>query len=135
MTDPTLTKTSGTFPSGGSSITLYNTQNEGRQKSSNLFVYSLPRQDSTSTVVLDLLGTTGYWTITGTFTTADATLSTWLTDFDTLVSGAQSNYTYAVQSLGVNRTVKVDDAQFNYVAGEPNTVSYTVKLVESKTGT
>ena len=130
MTDPTFTRATA-FPSGAFFITFYNTQMESRDKESNLFVHSLPRSDSTSTIALDLLGVTGNWTITGVVVSPTVVLTTWLKDLDALVNGTQTSGTYTIQSLGLSRTMKVDSVTYSYKAGEASSVNYTVKLIET----
>lgn len=133
MTDPTLTRQGSTFtfPSGATSITLYNATSENRRKSANLIILTMPRQDSTSSKIYDLLGVEGNWSYKGIVTAGDATLSTWLKDLEALVSGTQPGYTLTTQSISVSRTVKAENLTWSYVAGEPSSVEYTVELVDS----
>ena len=138
MANPTLTKGSGTFNSSGSAVlTLYHASESG-SKSANLINIAVPTQDSGSTIAFDILGVTREFTLTGMCTVSDvATLSNFVLDLNGLIQGQQGNtgssqigYVYACQSTGTNVRVYVNDASWEYRAGEPNSISYTLTLYE-----
>ena len=139
MSDPTLTKGSGTFFTSSTAIlTLYNTQTEGVTKSANLINLPMPTGDSDEIIVFDLLGVTRELKVRGRFTTSDGTINNFAKDLNSLVAGKQGDtgggqvgYDYTPQSTGVKITVYVNTVSWDFVAGEPNSLDYNISLIEA----
>ena len=146
MTDPTLTggtadASNPVFATSGTRIlTLYNATNEGFSKSANFININVPTGNSDETIIFDLLGVTRNIKIRGTVTSADATVKDFTLDLNNLITGTQGEtgadeqvgYLYAPQGItSGNIRVYVNDVSWDYVAGEPNTITYSLTLFET----
>lgn len=132
MADPTLQRAGATFLSSGSNtITFTNTQTETFTKSSNLLVFAMPGSDASGALIFDLLGVSNEITIAGVYTSSDGTVSDFTSDLDTLNNGAQAGDTYTPSSINRAVAVYVNDATWDWVAGEPNTITYRITLYEA----
>ena|SRR3990167_3548712 len=146
MADPTIIKGSGTFlTSGGTTLTFYNTQTEAFRKSANLINLPIPASNSSGALIFDLLGVTREITLNGKFTTSDnSSVKNFTSDLNSLVTGKQGNtgggqkgYQFVPISIsgvsGTYMSVFVNDVNWTFTAGEPNTLDWSVSLMEAKT--
>jgi len=156
MADPTLSRGATNFETSGSLVlTLYNTFTESIKKSANLIPFNMPTKDSDETIAFDMLGVTRDITIRGKFTTDDnADIWKFADDLDSLIDGNQGDtgaakvgYTYTPVSLNFGSSgatdrndtegystktlnVYVNDASYDFVQGEPSTLSFSLSLIE-----
>lgn len=141
MGDPTIVKggTPNFVTSSSTTLTFYNTQSESFRKSANLITFNLPASDSDNAIAFDLLGTTRQVTIRGTFVVSGGNLSinNFTSDLNSLIKGNQGNtggsqtgYNYSASSISETMRVYVNDVNWDFKAGEPSSLEYTVVLVQ-----
>ncbi len=143
MADPKLERGGTNFDSSSSTtLTLFNTQTESVRKSANLINLPLPVTDSSGALVFDLLGTTREIAVRGKHTTSDATVGNFTGDLNSLIDGNQGNtgsaqigYKYtpvSISGAAADNTIRVyvNDVNWDFRAGEPNTVEYNLILFE-----
>ena len=111
---------------------LANIRNERSNKDAQLFQMPLPRTDSNQTLVLDLFGTIRTITIDGTFTTADGTISTFISQLDALISGSQTTKVFHSDKSGVNYNVIVTSVDWRSGEGEVNKVDYSISMIQTR---
>ncbi len=112
-------------------VGIGNVQNEGQRKNAGLFTQPIPTSDSDSTILLDLFGTTKNMTIEGIKSGTASGLNTFITAIEGIANGSQTGSTF-VSSLSTyaNKTVFVKDFGWNYAAGDPSKITYTLELQE-----
>jgi len=140
MANPTLVRGSGNFTTSSSTtLTLFNTQTEGFSKSANLINIPLPLSNSSGVIVFDLLGVTREVRVKGTVTISDSDpIGQFTNDLDSLLTGNQGNtgsskvgYTFNPTSISGSFTVYVNDVTWDFTAGDPNTIEYSLTLFEA----
>lgn len=104
--------------------------NESVNKESNLFFTSLPRQDSSLSIALDIMGATKSITLTGKFTAADGTIATFITELQALVDGTQPTLTLVSSRSGLSTKVKVQTVDWSCTEAEFGIVNFSMVLVE-----
>jgi len=112
-------------------ISLENVRSEENGKSANLFSTPLPATDSSGTIALDLFGVTRTINITGDVTGATATLQTFINNFESLVNGSQTKKTFVSSLHDTNKSCLINSFRWNYSAGNPRILNYTMELIES----
>jgi len=139
------------FQSSSSNVlTFYDVQSEDISKNAGLMDMPMPTQDSDGKIVMDLMGTGREILITGIVGTADVgTGKLYLYAADiaglgvhTLVNGQQGTaiygqYVYTPETLNRGNTgaqitinVVVSDASIKSVKGDPESMEYSVTLLE-----
>lgn len=104
---------------------------ETSSKESNLFFQSLPYSDSTDAILLDLMGTQRTITLTGKFIESSIeTLKSKIEAIESIQNGNQSVVVYA-GSL-ITKNVEIQNFSWDYNEGSPNTVDYTLTLLEGR---
>ena len=112
-------------------IDLGRIQNESQVKDSGLFTQPLVINDSANTILLDLFGVTRTISIDGIKTGSVAVLNTFITDIEGIENGTQTSSTF-VSSLSTfaNKTVFIKSFRWNYLAGNPGKITYSLELIE-----
>jgi len=120
-----------TYTLGGSS--LGTVTKEDSTKDAQLFQMPMPLSDSTQAIMLDLFGVSRTISISGVYTTADGTISTFITWLDGLVNGTQSSIVYHSDKSGANYNVLIMNARWSSEEGAVSKVNYDITLVEGAT--
>lgn len=112
-------------------------QEENVRKEAILTVMPAYLLDSSDTYVFDFGGTQRTISITGKYSGTLAEIQTFINNIQGLIQGHQdinAGYPkdYVSDLLGTVK-VKIMDFEFNWTAGEPNTIFYTLKLIEAST--
>lgn len=155
VTDPYIVGGSVVFSdSGTSTLTFYGVQSEAISKSSGLIDLPMPISDSDKKIAMDLMGTSRTITIEGIASASQVTnLYNYINDLvglknsptaarNTLIFGGQGSnggqvgWKYYPEQLNRGRSVNiyinvyVVDVTSTATAGNPNSISYTVTLME-----
>jgi len=105
---------------------------ERQNKDAQLFQQPMPGSDSSSTFVLDLFGAIRTITIKGIYSgAAIANVKTFIGELTALINGTQTvrTYTSDLFTSGINVYVQLVD--YNYEAGNPLNVEYTIQMIET----
>jgi hypothetical protein len=129
-----ITPAYGTY--SGNSIVLDNgglvtIQNMTPKKDANLIVLPLPTSDSASTDVLDYMGVIKNIPINGTFIGNTGSIKGFVGSMYGLVQGAQTGSSFFVNEIEGSVICKVDSFGYNWVAGDPNRITWDMKIIES----
>lgn len=140
MTNPTLSRLSGSFSSSASTtLTLYN-GDESSRKDAGIINIPIPLTDASNSIAFDLLGVTRTITIKGTFVAGASplTLANFCADLDSLIQGNQGNtgsnqsgYTYSSPTLGSSLRVYVQDSNWNIEPGNTQEIGYSITLLQT----
>jgi len=117
---------------GGGVIDLGDIQSENHSKDSNLFNMPIPRNDSTSAVLLDLFGTSRTITVNGIFPGTPAEQQTFIAAIESIISGTQSSSTFVSSLIESPASYNVFIQRFSWDVGKADTgkISYTLTLLE-----
>jgi hypothetical protein len=132
------------FTSSGTKVlTLYNIQSEDIRKSAGVIDLPMPTFDSNGKIVMDLMGASREITVEGIITTADAGglnryaqdivgLNGAATGYATLIDGAQgtNQYSYFSQAISNTILVCVTESSIKYEKGNPNSMAYSITMME-----
>jgi len=139
-TNPRLTRGGVNFSTSlSTTLHLYNANSESPVKSANLINIPIPISDSSGTIVFDLLGVTREVRIRGRFAVSGSlTIEKFTQDLNSLVDGNQGDtgggqvgYIFNPVSISGTFTVYVNDVNWEFRAGEPNTLDYSLTLFEA----
>ncbi|MFQ5621280.1 MAG: hypothetical protein ACE5FT_05540 [Candidatus Nanoarchaeia archaeon] len=120
----------GTY--SGNTITLTEVQVERANKKANLTTIPFPLSDSSQTDVFDYMGVTREVDIEGVHVaTSIANLTGWLGSMMGLVQGAQTGSSLYVSTHIGSIIVKVWNFEYDWRGGNPLSVKWNMKLVES----
>ena len=116
---------------GSGAIDLGNVTSERQGKNTSLFNQPLPTLDSDKSILLDIFGVSRTISIEGIFTGTASQLNTFIVAMETINSGTQTGSTF-VSSLSTfsNKTVFMNDFSWNFIAGSPNKIDYSIELLE-----
>lgn len=104
---------------------------EDSTKDAQLYSTPLPGSDSSGSLVLDVLGTTRSITLSGTFTTADGTVSTMIGELDALCNGAQTKRTFHSDKSGSGYGVFVNSVRWSGEESGLGFVKYEITMIEA----
>ena len=107
--------------------------NEESTKDANLFQSAMPGTNSTQAFVLDIMGTFRTITVDGVYTLSDGTISSFISELDALVNGAQVIRVYHSDKSNANYNVKVLSVKWKGEEGAPTKVDYTIEVAETST--
>ena len=102
-------------------------------KDANLFILSIPRSDSSNAAVIDLFGATMVITVTGTFSTANGTIATFISQIEGLITGTQPTRDFVSGVSGNTIKVKVETVEWTQSETTPQHVNYTLTLHQQRT--
>jgi hypothetical protein len=106
-------------------------ETETQTKESNLFFQPLPYSDSTSAILLDLMGTSRTIQIEGMWIdTTKSNLQTYVSDIESIQNGQQSGSTYVGDFVTTDKTVLIQTFTWTWSAGDPGRIKYSLSLVE-----
>lgn len=106
-------------------------QNESQARDSSLFQRPLPGSDSDAAILLAIFGTLRTLTINGIFSGTLAEQNTFITNMEGIQAGNQTGSTFvSSQTSTANKTVFIQSFNWNFVAGNPNRVIYSLTLIE-----
>jgi len=128
------TKLTSLNASQGSS-NLGEVQSERQTKSSQLFQYPLPGMDSSDAILLDIMGVLRTVTIESVKTDTVANIKTFMENIEATINGEQGNGLVFTSSLLGEMSGKffIDNVDWNYIAGEPTIVKFTMNLIQGST--
>ena len=109
---------------------LGDVKSEIQTKSSGLFNQPLPFEDSDTSLIMDLLGTSRTITVEGVKTGAVAALRTFITDIEGLQNGAQSSLVFVSSWTNVNKNVLISDFTHTKIEADESEISYSLTLIE-----
>jgi len=153
MTNPTIVATSGNnfLYSGSKTLTLYDVTLENIGKTAGAIDLPMPTKDSDDKIVMDLMGASRTITVEGNVTANEigaANLYKYARDIvglassgsNTLINGAQGStiYTYTPESLnrggsGATISVCITETSIKSDGGNPNSLSYSITMIEAGT--
>jgi len=111
-------------------VSLGDIQTEAQTKDSGLFNMPLPASDSTSTLLLDLFGTTRTITLDGKFVGTTTEINTFISAIEGIQNGSQSGSAYIGDLVTTSKNVFIQSFNWNYTAGDTNKISYNLTLIE-----
>ena len=106
-------------------------KSERVNKDAQLFQMPLPRSDSNQLIALDLFGAQRTITIEGVYTVSDGTISTFVSQLDSLINGVQITRTYSSDTSGTTYNVFVQTVEWSRGEAEVNLVHYTITMLEA----
>jgi len=144
MTDSTITATAGNnfYSSGSKVLTLYNVQSEDVRKSAGVIDMPMPTLDSNGKIIMDLMGASREISIDGIITVSnvgEGNLFKYAQDiaglsgtYNSLINGSQGTNQYSFFSQATNSTIKVciTETSIKYEKGNPNSLTYSITMME-----
>lgn len=144
MTNSNITAVAGNnfYSSGSKILTLYNIQSEDIRKSSGTIDLPMPTLDSNGKIIMDLMGASREISIDGIVTTSDVgegNLFKYAQDivgvsgtYNSLINGSQGTNQYTFFSQATSQTINVciTDSNAKYEKGNPNSLSYSITMME-----
>lgn len=100
-------------------------------KSANLMEMPMPLSDSNLTDVFDFMGCTRKVNIDGTFTGNTGSIQGFAGSLFGLIQGGQTWSTLTTDAMAGSILVKTNDFSYDYVMGNPNSIKYSLKLIET----
>lgn len=113
--------------------TLGNVTKEQSSKDAGLFQMPMPGSDASSSILLDIFGTSRVITINGVYTGATTSdITTFIGLLDALVDGAQptAGLSYHSDKSNTSYTVLVTGVQWEAEPGTPLAVNYSITMSE-----
>jgi hypothetical protein len=120
------TKTDGTIFTNG----LGAVRGESVSKDAQLFQMPMPTQDSPYAIILALFGTLRTINLSGTFTSTDGAISTFISELDGLTSGLQSTRKYHSDTSGQDYFVFISKTDWKRAEGEVNKIDWSIDMIE-----
>jgi hypothetical protein len=144
MTASTITAVAGNnfYSSGSKVLTLYNVQNEDIRKSAGVIDLPMPTLDSNGKIVMDLMGASREISIDGIVAISDVgtgNLFKYAQDiaglsgtYNSLINGSQgtNQYSFFSQATSSSINVCITEASAKYEKGNPNSLTYSITMME-----
>ena len=105
-------------------------QSEEQSKDSGLFQTPLPRQDSSSAILIDLFGVIRTVTVTGIFTGTVNQQNTFISAIEGIANGVQSGSTFVSSIRSASITVLIQNFRWTKNRADPSKINYTLTLIE-----
>lgn len=115
----------------GAITDLGTVQKEDFTKDAQLFQQAIPASDSDDAIIIDLFGVIRNISLSGVYTTANGTISTFIGLLDGLVNGTQSKIVFHSDKSEQDYNVIVNRVNWNSEEGEVNKVNWSIDLIET----
>lgn len=103
---------------------------ETHTKDSGIFKFPLPRSDSSSALLVDLMGTSRVITLEGTYSDTTNNINTFISTIEGYIAGTQGGKTYVSNQTGSSYTVFIQDFTWTAEGGGVNKITYTLTLLQ-----
>jgi len=144
MTASTITAVAGNnfYSSGSKILTLYNVQGEDIRKSAGVIDMPMPTLDSNGKIIMDLMGASREISIDGIITVSDVgsgNLFKYAQDivglsgtYNSLINGSQGTNQYSFYSQATSSSINVCiiESSAKYEKGNPNSLTYSITMME-----
>lgn len=112
-------------------VNLGHIQSETQTKTSNLFQQPIPGTDSQYSILIDIMGVSRTIDIDGIYEDAIVSnVASFITIMEGYCDGAQDGLAYVGDLITTSKNVFINSFSWNYVAADPNKISYTLQLIE-----
>lgn len=98
-------------------------------KDAQLFQMPMPGSDASSAILADLFGAQLIITITGIFTSADGTITTFIDELEALIDGTQTSVTFHSDKSGNDYVGLIQNARWDDEPGAVGKLNYEISMI------
>jgi len=107
-------------------------QREAVKKDANLVILPLPMSDASKTDVFDYMGVTKTIDVEGIYVGNNiGSIAGWIGSMSSLVDGQQTGPSTYVSTIIGSNVIKIWYFNYDWIQGDPNKVSYSLRMIES----